>query len=137
MNPENRTVEGSAHSLGRQFLQRFGEAPRVYAAPGRVNLIGEHTDYNDGYVMPAAIGFSTEVAIAPRSDSKLVLRSEEFDGDFEFDVDRLPTSRVGAWCDYVLGVASLLQQDGHPLRGANLLVRGNVPIGAGLRSPAA
>ena len=126
-----------ASELAGDFEKIFGSQPRIFRAPGRVNLIGEHTDYNDGYVMPAAIGFFTQVAIALRSDRKLVVRSEEFDGDFEFDLDHLPTSRVGAWCDYVLGVASLLQQDGHPLRGANVLVRGDVPIGAGLSSSAA
>ena len=126
-----------ASELASDFEKIFGGQPRIFRAPGRVNLIGEHTDYNDGYVMPAAIGFFTQVAIAARPDRKLVLRSEEIDGDFEFDLDHLPPSRVGAWCDYVLGVASLLQQDGHPLRGANLLVQGDVPIGAGLSSSAA
>ena len=126
-----------ASELASDFEKIFGGQPRIFRAPGRVNLIGEHTDYNDGYVMPAAIGFFTQVAIAARPDRKLFLRSEEFDGDFEFDLDHLPPSRVGAWCDYVLGVASLLQQDGHPLRGANLLVQGDVPIGAGLSSSAA
>src|SRR3981081_1300103 len=75
-----------ASELASDFEKIFGSQPRIFRAPGRVNLIGEHTDYNGGYVMPAAIGFFTQVAIAPRSDSKLVLRSEEFDGDFEFDL---------------------------------------------------
>jgi galactokinase len=119
------------------FERAYGTQPRIFRAPGRVNLIGEHTDYNDGYVMPAAVGFSTYVAIAPRSDHKLVVRSEEFPGNFEFDLDHLPEKRVGAWCDYVLGVASVLRQAGHKLGGANLLVRGKVPIGAGLSSSAA
>jgi galactokinase len=119
------------------FERAYGTQPRISRAPGRVNLIGEHTDYNDGYVMPAAVGFSTYVAIAPRSDHKLVVRSEEFPGNFEFDLDHLPEKRVGAWCDYVLGVASVLRQAGHKLGGANLLVRGKVPIGAGLSSSAA
>jgi galactokinase len=123
--------------LADRFEQIFSSVPRVFRAPGRVNLIGEHTDYNDGYVMPAAIGFVTQVAIAPRSDRKLAVRSEEFDKDFEFDLDHLPPGRVGAWCDYVLGVATVLRQDGRGLRGANLLVRGEVPIGAGLSSSAA
>ena len=123
--------------LAHRFEEIFRSEPKIFRAPGRVNLIGEHTDYNDGYVMPAAIGFFTAVAISPRDDRKLVLRSEEFAGDFEFDLGHLPRSRVGAWCDYVLGVASLLQQGGHALPGANVLVRGDVPIGAGLSSSAA
>jgi galactokinase len=126
-----------ASELARRFEQLFGTQPRIFRAPGRVNLIGEHTDYNDGYVMPAAIGFSTYVAIAPRSDRKLLLRSEEFDANFEFDLSQLPHHATGAWCDYVLGVASFLQRDRHELRGANLLVAGEVPIGGGLSSSAA
>jgi len=123
--------------LAQHFENTFGSRPHIFRAPGRVNLIGEHTDYNDGFVMPAAVGFSTYVAIGGAADRKLVVRSEEFPGDFEFDLDRLPEKRVGAWCDYVLGVASVLRQTGHELIGANLLVHGEVPIGAGLSSSAA
>ena len=123
--------------LAQHFENTFGSRPHIFRAPGRVNLIGEHTDYNDGFVMPAAVGFSTYVAIGGSADRKLVVRSEEFPGDFEFDLDRLPEKRVGAWCDYVLGVASVLRQTGHELIGANLLVHGEVPIGAGLSSSAA
>jgi galactokinase len=132
------TIPGQPHELQQHFEKLFGTRSRIFRAPGRVNLIGEHTDYNDGFVMPAAVAFSTYVAIAPRPDRKLVIHSEEFPGSFEFDLDHLPERRTGAWCDYVLGVASVLQQGGgHSLRGANLLVHGEVPIGAGLSSSAA
>ncbi len=123
--------------LAQHFEKLFAARPAVFRAPGRVNLIGEHTDYNDGFVMPAAVGFSTYVAIAPRPDRKLVMHSEEFPGRFEFDLDNLPQSRTNAWCDYTLGVASVLRQQRHNLIGANLLVHGEVPIGAGLSSSAA
>src|ERR1700730_18189417 len=126
-----------AHELTQHFEKLFGNHPRIFRAPGRVNLIGEHTDYNDGFVMPAAVAFSTDVAIAARHDRKLVIHSEEFPGNFEFDLDNLPEQRTGGWCDYVLGVASVLRQRGHELHGANLLIHGNVPIGAGLSSSAA
>ena len=119
------------------FEKAFGIRPQIFRAPGRVNLIGEHTDYNDGFVMPAAVGFSTYAAIAPRQDRKLAIHSKEFPGEFEFDLDHLPESRVGAWCDYVVGVASVLRESGLKLAGANLLVHGKVPIGAGLSSSAA
>src|SRR5579872_1475387 len=119
------------------FEKAFGIRPQIFRAPGRVNLIGEHTDYNDGFVMPAAVGFSTYVAIAPRQDRRLAIHSKEFPGNFEFDLDHLPESRVGAWCDYVVGVASVLRESGLKLAGANLLVHGKVPIGAGLSSSAA
>jgi galactokinase len=123
--------------LAQHFEATFGSRPRIFRAPGRVNLIGEHTDYNDGFVMPAAVGFSTYVAIAPRPDRKLKIHSDEFPGDFEFDLDYLPDKRTGAWCDYVVGVAWVLRQRGHRLAGANVLVHGEVPIGAGLSSSAA
>jgi galactokinase len=123
--------------LARHFEELFVAQPRMFRAPGRVNLIGEHTDYNDGFVMPCAIEFSTLVAISPRSDWKLVIRSEEFPEQFEFDSANLPAHGQGNWCDYVTGVAVMLQQAGGVIPGANLLVRGEVPIGAGLSSSAA
>jgi galactokinase len=132
----NRIAQNS-RDIVQRFESRFGVRPRVFRAPGRVNLIGEHTDYNDGFVMPAALGFSTFVAISPRQDRKLLIHSEEFPGEFDYDLDALPTQRTGAWCDYVLGVAVVLRQRGSNLRGANLSVHGEVPIGAGLSSSAA
>jgi galactokinase len=123
--------------LARHFEDLFGSQPLIFCAPGRVNLLGEHTDYNDGFVMPCAIGFSTRVAVSPRSDRKLVIRSEEFAEQFEFDLDNLPSRSAGVWCDYVVGIAVMLEQIGHPTPGASLLVRGEVPIGAGLSSSAA
>jgi galactokinase len=126
-----------SRQLVQHFEKLFGQTPRIFRAPGRVNLIGEHTDYNDGFVMPAAVGFSTYVATAQRSDRKWLIRSEEFPEHFEFDLDRLPDSRTGHWCDYMLGIARVLRQRGYDLEGANLLVHGEVPIGAGLSSSAA
>jgi galactokinase len=123
--------------LTQRFEALFGSQPRVFSAPGRVNLLGEHTDYNDGFVMPCAIGFSTLVAISPRPDGKLVIRSEEFSEQLEFDLDNLPIRGKGVWSDYVLGVAVMLREIGYPTPGASLLVRGEVPIGAGLSSSAA
>src|SRR6202047_3833425 len=123
--------------LAQYFEGLFGSRPRVFSAPGRVNLLGEHTDYNDGFVLPCAIGFSTRVAISPRPDRKLVIRSQEFSEQFEFALDNLPSQARGTWSDYILGIAVMLRQMGHPIPGASLLVRGEVPIGAGLSSSAA
>src|SRR5216684_7155480 len=123
--------------IAQHFEQIFGAPPTILRAPGRVNLIGEHTDYNEGFVLPAAIGFYTQVAIAPRPDRKLLIRSQEFAGDFEFVLENLPAKRLGAWCDYVLGVAVMLRGRGLLTEGANLLVQGEVPVGAGLSSSAA
>src|SRR5215469_8541639 len=123
-----------AAELSKRFVEAFGCRPRIYRAPGRVNLIGEHTDYNDGFVMPAAVAFSTYVAIAARHDRKLVIHSEEYPGEFELDLNHLPEKRVGAWCDYIIGVGDALIQRRDKIEGANLLVHGEVPIGVGLSS---
>jgi galactokinase len=126
-----------ADELTERFREKFHTPPRVFIAPGRVNLIGEHLDYNEGFVLPCAIEFSTRAAIAPRADQKLVLRSAEFSEPFEFDLANLPRKPLGRWSDYVVGVAIMLRQAGHLPQGANLLVHGEVPIGAGLSSSAA
>ncbi len=130
-------VTMDAAQLERDFSALFAVEPAVFRAPGRVNLIGEHTDYNDGFVMPCAIGLSTHVAISGRADRRLVIRSQQRSGECEFEIDQLPPHKIGEWCDYVLGVARGLQETGHRLQGANLLVRGGVPIGGGLSSSAA
>jgi galactokinase len=127
----------NADELPERFREIFHGQPRVFCAPGRVNLIGEHTDYNDGFVLPCAIEFATRVAIAARPDQKLMVRSAEFAQAFEFDLQSLPQKAHGVWPDYVLGVAVMLRNSGCILRGANLLVHGEVPIGAGLSSSAA
>lgn len=123
--------------LAKHFEDLFGVSPKIFSAPGRVNLIGEHTDYNDGFVMPCAIGLSTRAAISPRKDHKLIIHSDEFPDQLEFDLDNLPKHGAGHWSDYVVGVAVMLQQIARPPQGANLLVRGEVPMGAGLSSSAA
>ena len=125
-----------AITLDRAFRSRYGVAPIVCRAPGRVNLIGEHTDYNDGFVMPAAIEFYTYVAASPRDDRKIVVASENFAESVEFDLNSLREGSTGHWSDYVRGVAAMLDTDGG-LSGANLLVHGEVPLGAGLSSSAA
>jgi galactokinase len=110
---------------------------RVFRAPGRVNLIGEHTDYNDGFVMPAAIDFATWVTATSRDDRKVSVFSENFSEHIEFDLDDPNPQAKGDWSDYVRGVAVVLAQEGHHLRGATLRIRGEVPIGSGLSSSAA
>jgi galactokinase len=123
--------------LALRFEQAFRAHPSISSAPGRVNLIGEHTDYNDGFVLPCAIGFRTHVAVHAREDNKLIMCSEEFPGQFEFDVNALPAAHQGIWCDYPVGVAVALRNKGFPLPGANVMVQGEVPLGAGLSSSAA
>jgi galactokinase len=124
-------------ALAQQFTGLAGAKPAIFSAPGRVNLIGEHTDYNDGFVMPSAIGLRTRVAISPRPERRLLIQSQEFPESFEFDLDDLPQHGNGAWWDYVLGVAVLLQRAGNPTQGANISVQSDIPIGSGLSSSAA
>ena len=112
-------------------------SPRTFRAPGRVNLIGEHTDYNDGFVMPAAIDMSVYVRVWAREDRQLHIRAEDFDEQFEFDLDDPNPTARGHWGDYAVGVAVMLERAGHRLRGAFLQIRGEVPVGAGLSSSAA
>ncbi len=112
-------------------------AIRNFRAPGRVNLIGEHTDYNDGFVMPAAIDFSTFVKLLPLEDRKLDILSENFGDEIAFDLDTSDPKPCGHWSDYPVGVAVMLERAGYQLRGARLQIRGEVPIGSGLSSSAA
>jgi galactokinase len=125
-----------AITLDRAFRERYGAAPIICRAPGRVNLIGEHTDYNDGFVMPAAIEFYTYVAASPRDDRRVVVASDNFAESVEFDLNSLRRGSTGHWSDYVRGVAAVLDAEAG-VCGANLLVHGEVPLGAGLSSSAA
>src|SRR5580658_1972556 len=124
--------ESTGNLLTARFREMFGTDMRIFRAPGRVNLIGEHTDYNDGFVMPAAVGFYTWVAAAARIDRKLVIRSENLHEQIEVSLDELPAKGKHHWSDYVVGVAKMLDSSVRPLSGANLLINGNVPQGAGL-----
>jgi len=111
-----------ARQLLEDFRLRYGAAASVYRAPGRVNLIGEHTDYNDGFVLPAAIEFYCWVAAAPRSDRKLVIHSENFKETVEASIDSLSPAGKDHWVNYPLGVAWALENAGKRLAGANLLI---------------
>ncbi len=107
-----------------------------FAAPGRVNLIGEHTDYSGGLVMPAAINLRTVATIAPRNDGKIVLRSENLPGECVCPAAELPERRSNNWCDYPIGVLRSLRDEGVRLEGFNLCFSSDLPLGAGLSSSA-
>jgi galactokinase len=123
--------------IRKRFTELFGATPQIFRAPGRINLIGEHTDYNDGFVMPTAIDFHTWVAVARRSDRTVVVHSEEWKETVQFSLDYVDGPPTHQWLDYIRGVALQLKVSGHDLKGSSLLVCSDVPMGAGLSSSAA
>jgi len=125
------------HRLVAEFSARFGRPPRwVVRAPGRVNLIGEHTDYNDGFVLPLAIDRAVWIALEPRDDRRVEVESLDFASRASFDLDHL-TKDNGDWGEYLKGTAWSLQEAGFTLSGWQGVVAGDVPVGAGLSSSAA
>ena len=125
-------------TLSATFQQFYGESPALVAhAPGRVNLIGEHTDYNEGFVFPAAINFGTWVAAAKRSDDVINVTAMDYDNQQnEFALTDIQYDENQGWANYVRGVVKVLKEAMPEFSGANLLVTGNVPQGAGLSSSA-
>jgi galactokinase len=132
---------GGAEDLGAlagAFESRFGRPPAaVAAAPGRVNLIGEHLDYNEGHVLPVAIDRSIMVAFAPRQDGRVRLYSLDFQQESAFDLGEIERDPDAPWSDYVRGVAWALREAGHRLWGLDAALQGDVPVAAGLSSSAA
>src|SRR5437764_13912739 len=118
------------------FVTLFGHAPTVTAdAPGRVNLIGEHTDYNGGYVLPTAIPQRTRVRLRRRADDRAVVTSAQLGGPVEYRLGGEQSQ--GGWIDYVQGVTKYLAEAGHRIGGLEAIVDSAVPIGSGLSSSAA
>ena len=112
--------------LLREFAGRFGRA-RLFSAPGRVNLIGEHTDYNEGFVLPIAIERRTYVAGSARPDRIVSVRSCNTSTEFQFDLDHPGPPRRSSWLDYVEGTAQSMLDRGFLLCGADLLISSDVP----------
>lgn len=125
--------------IAGHFARMFGAAPAlVVRAPGRVNLIGEHTDYNDGFVLPVAISAESRIAASPRSDRRICVMACDFGGavaEWELDAPYAATP-AAPWADYIRGMTAAMMARGHALAGANIAVSGTVPKGAGLSSSA-
>jgi len=120
-----------------QFQQITGAPPAlVIRAPGRINLIGEHIDYHEGFVLPAAIDKALYFAVSPRTDSRLELYAHDLNEHYSGDIQHLIRSGMG-WPDYLLGAVSELLQDGYTPGGVNLVFGGDIPAGSGLSSSAA
>jgi galactokinase len=131
-------LAGQVIRVGDAFRQRFGKAPQVIVrAPGRVNLIGEHTDYNDGFVLPVAIDRQVLVAAAPRSDRAVHLYALDFEAQVSFSLDDIRHDEQQRWSNYQRGVAWVLQEEGLELVGLEAVVTSDVPIASGLSSSAA
>jgi galactokinase len=123
--------------LADDFIECFGSQPRIFSAPGRINILGEHTDYNEGFVLPMAIDRRTYVAIVSRTDRKVRAKSRVLKEDGQFDLDDRSLGSENKWVRYVAGVAWTLIDRGLGLRGADMLIDSDVPIGGGLSSSAA
>lgn len=122
----------------RQFEVLYGRSPALFAiAPGRVNVIGEHVDYNGGWVLPAALDRCLVMAVAPRDDERVRLATADFEGGLEFDGRDLAPGRATDWSRYVRGVMSGLAHAGHPLPGFDACIASSIPVGGGLSSSAA
>lgn len=129
----SRYVQKMEVSFFKQFLSK----PKlIVRSPGRVNIIGEHTDYNECFVLPAAIGMYAYVAVDKSRDGRIHLYSSEYKQQFVADKDNLGC-QLNSWTDYVIGVVDQLQENGYNIGGFNLLLSGNLPIGSGLSSSAA
>ncbi|MCG2768619.1 MAG: galactokinase [Anaerolineae bacterium] len=125
-------------SIAAHYRERHGSTPVIIvAAPGRVNLIGEHTDYNGGFVLPAAINRHMVIAASPREDTLVCLHSVDFSSDASFSLDAISHDTQAEWSNYERAVAWALQEAGYELRGMNAVLAGNIPIGSGLSSSAA
>ena len=136
VTPTANPIASRANALRNRFRELYGRDARIFRAPGRVNLIGEHTDYTEGFVMPLAINLHAWVAAAPRDDYRVRVYSENVGESAELDLSESELSLKGHWSAYVLGVAASLVSAGQKVRGADLLIHGDVPMGAGLSSSA-
>ncbi len=123
-------------SVKLAFIKHFNHEPIIVKSPGRINIIGEHTDYNDGYVLPASINKAIYVAVSRRSNQEVHLYAESYLEAVQSTICGLKKSEKN-WANYILGVADQLQKWGYNIGGFNLYVDGDVPLGAGLSSSAA
>ena len=127
----------SPRDIQRRFLELFSKEPLVVRAPGRINLIGEHTDYNDGFVMPAAVDKEIFFGISGSSDHKSIVHSLKYNESFEIDLANPRPVTQPKWANYLLGVLYQFRENGYPLKPFYCVFGGNVPLGAGMSSSAA
>jgi galactokinase len=122
--------------LRAEFRARFGGSARLFRSPARVNIIGEHTDYNDGLVMPTNTALYTWLAFAPRDDRRVLMYASRFNELVEVSLDDLRATPNGGWQEYPKGVLHVLRKRGFDMPGADILIAGDIPLGSGLSSSA-
>ena len=122
-------------ALDKKYKELFNQVPMLVRSPGRINIIGEHTDYNEGFVLPAAIDKAIYVAVGQRTDNEIHLYSVDFKEAYKVAISDLQPTET--WATYILGVADQLIKRGYKIGGFNLVIDGDVPLGAGLSSSAA
>jgi len=122
--------------IQKKFMELFGQNPTLFRSPGRVNLIGEHTDYNQGFVLPAAVDKAIYLGLSPRKDRKCFLFANDLGQSHEFKVSELAKSEK-RWPNYIMGVVDQMQRAGYSFLGFNCVFGGDIPIGAGMSSSAA
>lgn len=124
-----------AEQLRRQFREKYSKDPMIVAAPGRVNLIGEHTDYNEGFVLPAAVDKKMYVAMAENNSGTIQVYANQFNESYSFSLEGIQP--VDGWMNYLLGVTYHILDSGKNIRGVDVILDGDVPVGAGMSSSAA
>lgn len=124
-----------AEQLRRQFREKYNNDPLLIAAPGRVNLIGEHTDYNEGFVLPGAVDKKMYVAMAENNTDTINVYANQFNQSYSFKLEGIKP--VDGWMNYLLGVTYIIQDKGKTIRGVDVIIDGDVPVGAGMSSSAA
>lgn len=124
-------------SLIKDFTELYGDGEKdVFFAPGRINLIGEHIDYNGGYVFPCAIEHGTYAVVRKRNDNKINLASKNFDLKVSVELENIEYKKEDDWANYPKGIINVMLQEGYSVGGMDLLIEGNIPNGAGLSSSA-
>ncbi len=126
-----------AENIKRVFIAKYNSVPLIVRSPGRINLIGEHTDYNEGYVLPAAINKAAYIAVSLRDDDEIQLTAHDLNETFSINIKDLKPIDGINWPNYILGAAAQFKAKGKLIRGFNAILSSDIPIGAGLSSSAA
>lgn len=135
-NTIQTTIKVDVEDLKKSFHELYNATPLVVKSPGRINIIGEHTDYNNGFVMPAAIDKAIYIGVSKREDDEVHLFAKDYGQSHQVKLSELAVSEKG-WPNYILGVADQILKRGYHIGGFNLYIDGDVPLGAGLSSSAA